>query len=177
MGLPRAVLGPGEELLVHSHPHWRALVRPALLTCVGAGLAGVAGGFVEKQVHEVSEQHVAWAVLAVVYALLVLRFALLPAVRWLRTELVVTDSRVVYRPAGSRRYGVDVPLRRVSAVRFRHTLADRALGTGSLILECGYLPPVEIADVPGIAEVHAAVYTELTRLPPAFDAGRENMGR
>ena len=59
-----------------------------------------------------------------------------------------------------------MPLRRISAVRFRHTLSDRAMGTGTLILELGHLPPVEIEDVPEVARVHAAVYEELLRLPP-----------
>lgn len=166
MGFVRSVLDPGEELILHSHPHWRALVRPALVTAVGAGLAGIAGGFIEVQVVHDGDRRVAWALVAGLYLLLVLRFALWPAVRWARTDLVVTDERVLYRPAGSRRRGVDVPLRRVSAVRFRHTLADRALGTGSLILECGPLPPVEIDHVPRVARVHAAVYDELVRLPP-----------
>ncbi|MBB0994184.1 PH domain-containing protein, partial [Dietzia sp. SLG510A3-40A3] len=50
MGFIRSVLAPGETLIVHTHPHWRALVRPALVTVVGAGLAGIAGGFIEVQV-------------------------------------------------------------------------------------------------------------------------------
>ncbi|MFL0579777.1 PH domain-containing protein [Dietzia sp. 179-F 9C3 NHS] len=166
MGFPRSVLAPGEELLVHSHPHWRALVRPALVAVVGAGLAGIAGGFVEVQVVHAADRSVAWALLAGLYTLVVVPYGLWPAVRWARTALVVTDERVLYRPAGSARRGVDVPLRRVSAVRFRHTLADRALGTGCLILECGHLPPVEIDHVPHVATVHALVYDELQRLPP-----------
>lgn len=166
MGFVERVLRPGETVVVHSHPHWRALVRPALVTWVGAGLAGIAGGFVEVQVGHPTGQRLAWAVLAGLYGLVVLAAAVVPAVRWVRTDLVVTDERVLYRPAGSRSRVLDLPLRRVSAVRFRHTLADRALGTGSLILECGYLPPVEIDDVPHVADVHAAVYDELRRLPP-----------
>ena len=166
MGYVRSVLDPGEELLVHSHPHWRALVRPALVTVVGAGLAGIAGGFVEVQVVYAADRAVAWALVAALYLVVVTVFGLRPAVRWARTDLVVTDERVLFRPAGSTRRSVDVPLRRISAVRFRHTLADRALGTGCLILECGHHPPVEIDDVPRVAGVHAAVYDELRRLPP-----------
>ena len=98
--------------------------------------------------------------------LVLLRLAVWPALRWARTDLIVTDERVLYRPAGSSRRCVDVPLRRISAVRFRHTISDRALGTGCLILELGHLPPVEIDHVPEVARVHAAVYDELLRLPP-----------
>lgn len=166
MGFVRSVLTPGESMIVHSHPHWRGLVRPALVTVIGAGLAGIAGGFIEVQVVHAGDRSATWAMVVGLYLLLVLRFGLWPAVRWARTDLVVTDERVLYRPAGSSRRCVDVPLRRVSAVRFRHTLADRALGTGCLILECGHLPPVEIDHVPDVARVHAAVYEELLRLPP-----------
>lgn len=151
---------------MHTHPHWRGLVRPALVTLVGAGLAGIAGGFVEVQVVHSADRVAVWSLIAGLYSLVVLRFGLWPAARWARTDLVVTDERLLYRPAGSTRRSVDVPLRRVSAVRFRHTLADRALGTGCLILECGHLPSVEIDHVPDVASVHAAVYDELLRLPP-----------
>ncbi|EYT64143.1 membrane protein [Dietzia sp. UCD-THP] len=171
MGFVRSVLAPGETLIVHSHPHWRALVRPGLVTVIGAGLAGIAGGFIETQVVHAGDRAATWAMVAGVYLLVVLRFGLWPALRWARTDLVVTDERVLYRPAGSTRRCVDVPLRRISAVRFRHTLTDRALGTGCLILECGHLPPVEIDHVPGVAGVHAAVYDELLRLPPVPPPG------
>ena len=166
MGFVHSVIAPGETLIVHSHPHWRGLVRPALVTVVGAGLAGIAGGFIETQVVHPGDRTATWAMLAGFYLLVVLRFGIWPTLRWARTDLVVTDERVLYRPAGSSRRCVDVPLRRISAVRFRHTLTDRALGTGCLILECGHLPPVEIDHVPGVAGVHAAVYDELLRLPP-----------
>ncbi|MGW8591443.1 PH domain-containing protein [Dietzia sp. NPDC055340] len=166
MGFVRTVVAPGEALIVHTHPHWRQLIRPALVAVVAAGLAGIAGGFIEVQMPDPSDRSVTWAMVAVMYLLVVLRLALWPAVRWARTDLIVTDERVLYRPAGSSRKCVDVPLRRISAVRFRHTLSDRAMGTGCLILELGHLPPVEIEDVPEVARVHAAVYDELLRLPP-----------
>ena len=166
MAFVRSVLAPGEALIVHTHPHWRRLIRPALVAVVAAGLAGIAGGFIEVQVAHAADRTATWSMVAVLYLLVVLRFALWPAIRWARTDLLVTDERVLYRPAGSTRRCVDVPLRRISAVRFRHTLSDRAMGTGCLILELGHLPPVEIDHVPEVARIHAVVYDELLRLPP-----------
>ena len=43
MGFVRSVLAPGETLIVHTHPHWRALVRPALVTLVVGILLLLAG--------------------------------------------------------------------------------------------------------------------------------------
>lgn len=166
MAFVRSVLAPGETLIVHAHPHWRRLIRPVLVALVAAGLAGIAGGFIEVQVVHAADRTATWSMVAVIYLLVVVRLALWPAIRWARTDLVVTDERVLYRPAGSSRRCVDVPLRRISAVRFRHTLSDRAMGTGCLILELGHLPPVEIDHVPEVARVHAAIYDELLRLPP-----------
>lgn len=166
MAFVRSVLVPGETLIVHTHPHWRQLIRPALVGLVASGLAGIAGGFIEVQVVHAADRTATWTMVAVLTLLVLLRLAVWPALRWARTDLIVTDERVLYRPAGSSRRCVDVPLRRISAVRFRHTLSDRALGTGCLILELGHLPPVEIDHVPEVARVHAAVYDELLRLPP-----------
>ena len=166
MAFVRSVLAPGETLIVHTHPHWRRLIRPALVAVVAAGLAGIAGGFIEVQVAHAADRTATWSMVAVLYLVVVLRLALWPAIRWTRTDLLVTDERVLYRPAGSSRRSVDVPLRRISAVRFRHTLSDRAMGTGCLILELGHLPPVEIDHVPEVARIHAVVYDELLRLPP-----------
>src|SRR5699024_4773815 len=129
-------------VVVHTHPHWRRLIRPVLVALVAAGLAGIAGGFIEVQVVHAGDRTATWTMVAVMYLVVVLRFALWPTIRWARTDLLVTDERVLYRPAGSSRRCVDVPLRRISAVRFRHTLSDRAMGTVCLILELGHLPPV-----------------------------------
>ena len=166
MAFVRSALAPGETLIVHTHPHWRRLIRPALVALVAAVLAGIAGGFIEVQVEHAGDRTATWTMVAVMYLVVVLRFALWPTIRWARTDLLVTDERVLYRPAGSSRRCVDVPLRRISAVRFRHTLSDRAMGTGCLILELGHLPPVEIDHVPEVARIHAVVYDELLRLPP-----------
>lgn len=166
MAFVRSVLAPGETLIVHTHPHWRRLIRPALVAVVAAGLAGIAGGFIEVQVVHAGDRTATWSLVAVMYLIVVLRLAVWPAVRWLRTDLILTDERVLYRPAGASRRCVDVPLRRISAVRYRHTLTDRAMGTGCLILELGHLPPVEIDHVPEVARIHAAIYEELLRLPP-----------
>lgn len=158
MGFIRSALDPGETLIVHAHPHWRGLVRPALVAIIGAGLAGIAGGFIEAQVVHSGDRTATWAIVAVLLALVVLRFGVWPLIRWVRTDLVITDERVLYRPAGSTRRCVDVPLRRISAVRFRHTLSDRALGTGCLILELGHLPSVEIDHVPDVARVLSLIH-------------------
>lgn len=166
MGSLSRLLRPQETVLVYRRPHWRALVRPVLVVWAGSGLAGIAGGFVEVQVSDPAERRLAWAAIAGVCAVLVLVFALSPVLRWARTVLVVTDERVIYRWAGDRRHPLDLPLARISAVRYRRTLTERLLGTGSLILECGHLPAVEIDEVPGVEAVHERVYEELHRLPP-----------
>ena len=86
MGFVRSVVSPGETLIVHSHPHWRALVRPGLVTVIGAGLAGIAGGFIETQVVHSGDRAATWAMVAGIYLLVVLRFGLWPALRWARTS-------------------------------------------------------------------------------------------
>lgn len=147
-------LGADEQVLVHRHPHWSALVGPVVVLLVVAA----AVGYVAAACRGLTWRREAWSLLALAALALLARFSVLPALRWGTTHLVVTEDRVLLRRGLVRRAGLDVPVDRITGVRYRHGLLDRLLGTGTLVLEAHAAPPVELDRVPRVAAVHAELY-------------------
>ena len=134
MGYPENILAEGEHVVLHRHPHWKALVVPTAGFLVVTALAGVAAGFTGSSELSSSTRSVLWIVIAVVWAVVVIWFFLRPLVSWKTTHFVLTDRRVTFRDGILTRSGIDIPLQRINSVEFRHGLVDRMLRTGTLIL-------------------------------------------
>ncbi len=157
MGYPDELLVAGEEILTHRHPHWKMLVGPVLVLLVVVGLGSYLAALVGAQ------SWGPWAriVLAVIALGLVVRFTLMPVIRWRTTHFVVTNRRVLVREGLFTRRGLDIPLRRITSVQFRHTLFERIFGVGTLVMESASDEPLEFHDIPGVEEVHALLYREV----------------
>jgi uncharacterized membrane protein YdbT with pleckstrin-like domain len=97
---------------------------------------------------------------------LMIRFTVLPVVRWRTTHFVVTTRRVLVREGVLTRHGIDIPLKRINSVQFRHTLFERILGSGTLIIESASDEPLEFDDVPGVERVHSLLYEEMAEAQP-----------
>ncbi|HEY0816955.1 MAG TPA: PH domain-containing protein [Pseudonocardia sp.] len=157
MAYPDELLATGEKIVMHRHPHWKMLVGPVfvLLVVVAAGsfLAALVGG----------QTWTPWArlVLALIALALVLRFTVAPVIRWRTTHFVVTSRRVLVREGLFSRRGMDIPMSRINSVEFRHTLFERLLGVGTLIIESASDEPLEFHDIPGVEQVHALLYQEV----------------
>ena len=95
MAYPDELLVEGERVVLHTRPHWKMLVLPVLVFLVMVG----AGSFLAALVSAQSWALVARVGLAVVGAVLVGRFTVLPFVRWRTTHFVVTTRRVLSRRA------------------------------------------------------------------------------
>jgi uncharacterized membrane protein YdbT with pleckstrin-like domain len=93
---------------------------------------------------------------------LVIRFTVVPVVRWRTTHFVVTTRRVLVREGVFTRRGIDIPLKRINSVQFRHTIFERIVGSGTLIIESASDEPLEFDDVPGVEKVHMLLYDELS---------------
>jgi uncharacterized membrane protein YdbT with pleckstrin-like domain len=147
-------LGPGEELVLALHPHWRRLVVPFVAVPSVAALVTflllrgpAAAGF---------------RVLVVgVAALVLVALSLLPYLRWRTTLYVITTRRVMGRSGVTRRVGQDLPLYRIEDVAFEHSLLGRLLRSGDLVLESsGEQGGLRLVDVPGVESVQRTI-TEL----------------
>ena len=83
----------------------------------------------------------------------------MPYLRWRSTLIVVTTRRVVVRTGVLARSGRDVPLHRINDVTFSHSLFDRLLGCGTIVVESGGdRGQVVLDDVPHVEQVQRTLY-------------------
>lgn len=151
-------------------PHGAALVAPALVLLVLLG----AGGFGAGRLPEGEWQGAGrWAVAAVTAAAVV-RWSVLPWLRWLTTELVVTDRRITVERGVLRRTTRGVPLSRVADVGLERSLRQRLLGSGTLVLDTvGERGGLVVPDVPRAREVADLVADLLDDVVPGWEDRRD----
>jgi uncharacterized membrane protein YdbT with pleckstrin-like domain len=156
---PDELLVAGETIIMHRHPHWKMMVVPVVVLLVVVGLGSYLAALIGAQSWGL------WARVAVlVIALgLVVRFTLVPLIRWRTTHFVITNRRVLVREGLITRRGMDIPMRRITGVQFRQSLFERLFGVGTLVMESASDDPLEFADVPGIEEVHGLLYQEVAK--------------
>jgi len=157
MAYPDDLLVPGEQIVMHKHPHWKMLVVPVVVLLLVVG----SGTFVAALVSAQSWAPWAWLALGVVGLGLVGWLTVTPVLRWRTTHFVITTRRVLVREGVLARHGIDIPMSRINSVQFRHTVTERLLGCGTLIIESASDEPLEFDDVPGVERVHALLYNEV----------------
>lgn len=133
MGYPEDALAPDEELILHTHPHWKMLFWPIVTLIVVTAVAGFLGGLVWRTADE-SWRSIALLAVLVVWLLVLAWRSIAPIVTWKSTHFIVTDRRVLVREGVMTHTGIDIPMSRISSVQFRHGLVDRMFGTGELII-------------------------------------------
>lgn len=168
MAFPRRLLSEDEDVVLDLHPHWKRLVGPALLVPVLAGAASYAVfAMPDGRFHTAGQIAV-----VVVAALLLVAFSITPFLKWRTTNYVVTTRRVVIRQGVLGRSGRDVPLSRVNDVSFQHSLFERMLGCGTLLVEsAGERGQISLPEVPRVEAVQREIY----RLVEAEDARRRGV--
>jgi uncharacterized membrane protein YdbT with pleckstrin-like domain len=154
---PDDLLSANERVVIHKHPHWKMLVLPVLVLLVTVGVAAYLASLVSDQ----SWHLIAWIVLGVLGALVVIWFTIVPLIRWRTTHFVITTQRVLVREGVLSRSGIDIPLTRVNSVQFRHSFFQRLLGCGTLVIESASDEPLEFDDIPQVERVHSMLYREL----------------
>ncbi len=160
VGYPMDVLSDDEVVVVHRHPHIKALIGPGLALLVVTALAAWALLWsTGDSVSDTTATVVGIATGAVWLA--VLTWFLVRFVSWRTTHFVITDRRVMFRQGVITRSGIDIPVLRINSVQFRHGLIDRILRTGTLIIESASDDPLEFDDIPRVEKVHALLYARL----------------
>lgn len=150
MGYPTRLLGRDEEIEVALRPHWKALVRPVLVFA----LVCAAAVFAITMVPDGQYQQDGGIAIAVVALLLVLWGTVAPWVRWLNMNYVITNQRLIIREGLIHRDGRDIPLTKINDVSFsHHSLLDRMLGCGTLVVEsAGLHGQITLDDIPRVED-------------------------
>lgn len=165
MGYPEEVLAPDEELILHTHPHWKMLLGPIVTLILATAVAGFLGGLVWRAVDPGIRSVLLIVILVVWLAVLAWR-CVGPILSWKTTHFIVTDRRVLVREGIVTHSGIDIPMSRISSVQFRHGLIDRIFGTGELIIGSSSEEPLEYADIPRVEQVHALLYHQVFEASP-----------
>jgi len=157
---PQDVLTDDEVVVVHKHPHVKALLGPGLALVVVTALAGWAFAWSTGDAVSDGAATAVGIAAGVVWAAALVWF-LARFVSWRTTHFVVTDRRVMFRQGIVTRSGIDIPVVRINSVQFRHGLVDRVLRTGTLVIESASDDPLEFDDIPDVEKVHALLYARL----------------
>lgn len=159
MVISRRLLNQGEQVVLSTRTHVKALFVPALALIVVAALAGYLSSL-PSGAHANVWQWVIWAVAAV----LVVLFSVVPFLRWLATTYTFTDRRLITRTGLLTRRGHDVPVNRISDISYEKGLLDRLFGCGTLIVsDASERGRVELRDIPHVEQAQLTVSDELFR--------------
>jgi len=158
---PDDLLSEGERVVIHKHPHWKMLLVPYIVLVLTLGV----GIWLAILAQDLSWSTVAMIAIGVVALVVVVWLFLVPFVRWRTTHFIVTTDRVMAREGVIKRTGIDIPLSRISSVRFEHGLIDRIVGCGTLIIESSSEEPLEFDDIPQVERVHSLLYREINDNP------------
>ena len=148
-------LSDGERSVLTLHPHWKTLLRPALLLVVVI-VAAAALLVVIPPGRLAGPGRIAVGVVAIVLAVAV--FAV-PFLRWQTTTYQLTTRRLQLRSGILTRSGRDFPLIRISDVSFSQGPVDRLLGSGRLVVEsAGEHGQLVLNEIPDVQEVQATLF-------------------
>src|SRR5205085_4144309 len=124
------MLAPEEDLVFDLRPHWVALARPA-----GQTLAIAAGLAIVWLVIPLSWGSRAYVLSTLVALVLFALGPLRPIVRWATSHFVLTSTRIIRRSGWIAKESIEIPLEKISDVRFRQSVFERLVKAGDLTIE------------------------------------------
>jgi len=160
VAISQKLLNPGENLLVSTRQHPKALFGPmlALVVLLAIGVA--------VQVL-IDDEDLGWLELAVWVLVLIgiLWFCVRPFLDWLTTVHGITERRLITRQGIITRRGHDIPLARVSDVQIEINLIDRPFGCGTLVItDASTFGEVRLNDIPHVERTQLQLNEQLHRL-------------
>ncbi len=145
MAISRKLLNDGEDVVVDTRTHPKALLGPLLWLVVALAV----GVFADRAVDNHAAGLVVWALAAVA----ILWFVLRPLLVWLTATYTITTRRLITRSGVLTRRGHDIPLIRISDVSYELGLVDRMLGCGTLVIsDASTNGRVSLPDIPHVEE-------------------------
>jgi len=151
MAYPAKLLAPGESVHFETRPHWRGLLAPGLVLIAEVFVASLLFFWISNSFFRI--------VIAIGFVIVLIMWAIVPFLRWLTTDYVFTDRRIIVRSGIVARQGRDMPLAKVNNISFSVSLLGRILNYGRLdIQSAGENDGLIIEDVPDVEEIQRNVY-------------------
>jgi uncharacterized membrane protein YdbT with pleckstrin-like domain len=171
VALSTKLLNDGEHVILSTRTHVKALLLPAVVLFLVAGLGGYLSSLPNGD-HAGAWRLVIW----VVAGTLIVWFVVAPFLQWLLTTYTFTSRRLITRTGVLTRRGHDIPLNRISDISYEKSLVDRIFGCGTLVVsDASELGRVELRDIPHVEQAQLAVSDELyhraDRITPRADDG------
>ena len=160
MGYPQKLLANGEEVEFELRPHWRSMILPIVWLLVIVGVAAFLSAKLGSWLSSDSglASILRWAIVIVAVFLLVFLF-IRPLIAWLSTQYVFTNRRIIIRTGIVARRGRDMPLSKVNDVSFDHSVWERMLNCGTLMIEsAAENGQLIIENIPDVENVQREVY-------------------
>jgi uncharacterized membrane protein YdbT with pleckstrin-like domain len=155
MAYPRKLLSPDEQPELELHPHWKALVLPVLVLLVTVPVAS----FLAARAPDGASRTPVRVAIVILAVVVVAVGTVAPFLRWVTTHYVVTNRRIITRRGIVARSGRDMPLSRVNDISFSHTVWERVLGCGTLVVEsAGETGQLTLSSVPNVEHVQRRIY-------------------
>lgn len=129
MPYPSRLLSPGEEVVTEFRPHWTAILGPLSIT-LGALVAIILLAFVVPD-SQAGLSRFGPAVIAVLWLAVTIR----GFIRWLTTQHIITNERVIHRQGFISKQGKEIPLEMINTVSFSQTMFERMVGSGDVVIE------------------------------------------
>lgn len=156
MAYPTKLLAPDETIKFETKPHWRALFVPIIVMLVTVFVMTALLTWIVSNIS--GWEFLRWIVIAGGVLILVL-WAVVPFLRWLTTEYVFTDRRIIVRSGIITRQGKDMPLAKVNNVSFFVPAMGRLLNYGELVIQsAGENDGLTVRDVPDVEDIQRQVY-------------------
>jgi uncharacterized membrane protein YdbT with pleckstrin-like domain len=155
VAFPEDVLTTDEHVVLHLHPHWKAMIRPVIVLVLA--VAAVVAAFL--LLPSGTSGTVGTYAVGAVALIAVIAFSFWPWVVWRTTHYVFTNERVLLQSGVFSRDRRDIPLARVNDHSMSQTFIERILGCGTLTIEsAGERGQSQLTDIPGVERVQTTLY-------------------
>ena len=145
MAISPKLLNDGEEVVVDTRTHVKALIFPILMLVVLLAI----GTWVQTAIDQGIVTKGVWILVAVGVVWFVLR----PLIIWATATYTFTDRRLITRTGVIVRRGHDMPLARISDIAYEFGPIDRLLGCGTLLIsDASTHGTIKLHDIPRVEE-------------------------
>jgi uncharacterized membrane protein YdbT with pleckstrin-like domain len=132
MPYPKKLLNSDETVALDLHPHWWFFFEPAATLA-----ATIVIGIVIRVLLDEGDARKYLGYVALVAIVLSAFWLIVRYLKWVTTNFVITNDRIIFRQGVIGKSGIEIPLNRVNNVNFNQTVFERMLGAGDLLIESG----------------------------------------